>query len=202
MSMKTFFPSFAPPEKWRNPSQSKKLEGDEWKTLRQKILARDNFTCAYCGYRSDKYQIVDHIDGDPENNSDTNFQIVCQMCNLVKHSGQGCVIQGIIDLYQEAKYSQSDIIRITREMRDKGSADAEIVSFLGLKNKVRFKMDREYLRKVFGFVTSRTGGAGDMYNNWLRYHQRFLNKSDTNISIRKPTSLNRFVRDVHKEPDP
>src|SRR3989344_4323480 len=134
--MKILFPSFAPPERWRNSAQSKKLEGDEWKALRQRILARDNFTCAYCGYRPDKYQIVDHIDGDPENNSDSNFQVVCQMCNLIKHAGQGCVIQGVVDLYQGAQYSQSDIIRITREMRDQGSSDAEIIAFLGLETKV------------------------------------------------------------------
>ena len=116
------------------------------------------------------------------------------MCNLVKHSGQGCVIQGIVDLYQEAKFSQSDIIRITREMRDKGSTDTEIIALLGIKNKVMFKMDREYLRKLFGFVTSRTGGAGDMYNNWLRYHQRFLSKPSTNMPNIKPPSLSQFIK--------
>jgi intracellular multiplication protein IcmJ len=189
--MKVLFPSFAPPEKWRNPQQSKKLEGDEWKALRQRILARDNFTCTYCGYRSEKYQIVDHIDGDPENNSDENFQIVCQMCNLIKHSGQGCVVQGIVDLYSESKYSQSDVIRITREMRDKGASDDEIIQQLGLKSRAPFKMDRAYLRKLFGFVTSRTGNAGDMYNNWLRYHQKFLSKTKSN-TLNKNLSLERF----------
>lgn len=193
--MKVLFPSFAPPEKWRDSKQSKWLEGEEWKALRQRILTRDNFTCAYCGYRSDKYQIVDHIDGDPENNSDSNFQIVCQMCNLIKHSGQGCVIQGIVDLYQEAKYSQSDIIRITREMRDKESTDADIITFLCLKNKVPFKMDREYLRKLFGFVTSRTSRAGDMYNKWLDWHKRSMRwRSSNEQSPRKQNdNLRRYV---------
>lgn len=192
--MKVLFPSFAPPEKWRSSSQSKKLEDEEWKALRQIILTRDNFTCAYCGYRSEKYQIVDHIDGDPENNADENFQIVCQMCNLIKHSGQGCVVQDIVDLYTESKYNQSDIVRITREMRDKGAVDEEIIRQLGLKNRAPFKMDREYLRKLFGFVTSRTGSAGDMYNNWLRYHQRFLNKPNANASNRKPSTLSKFIK--------
>ncbi len=197
--MKILFPSFAPPQKWRDHKQSKWLEGEEWKALRQKILTRDNFTCAYCGYRSDKYQIVDHIDGDPENNSDANFQIVCQMCNLVKHSGQGCVVQDVVDLYQEAKYSQSDIIRITREMRDKGSTDVEIINFLGLKNKVPFKMDRNYLRKLLGFVTSRNSRAGDMYNNWIRYRQRFLSSPGKNIANKPSSSLNQFIGGGHRE---
>ena len=151
--------------------QDKRLEGTGWKALRQRILTRDNFTCAYCGHHSDKYQIVDHIDGDPENNSDANLQIVCQMCNVVKHSGQGCIIQDVIDLYRKAKYGQNDIIRITREMRDRGQTDIEIIAFLGLKNKMPFKMNRDYLRKLFGFVTSRAGKTGDMYNNWIRWDE-------------------------------
>lgn len=170
---KMLYPSFAPPEKWRNSSQSKKLEGQAWQELRQKILARDNFTCAYCGYQSPKYQIVDHIDGNPENNDFSNLQVVCQMCNLVKHSGQGCVVQGIVDLYGSSKYTQNDIIRITREMRNKGKTDDEIIRFLGLKNKIPFKMDREYLKKSFGFVTSKRSKVEDeMYNHWLDYQKR------------------------------
>ncbi len=98
--MKGLYPSFAPPEKWRPCRKAGRLRGDDWKTLRQTILVRDDFTCAYCGYRADKYQVVDHIDGDPENNGESNLQVVCQMCNLVKHAGQGCVIVGIVDLYK------------------------------------------------------------------------------------------------------
>jgi len=60
--MKQLFLSFAPPEKWRDPKQTKKLDDEEWQKLRKKILEKDNFTCAYCGYKSDKYQIVHHID--------------------------------------------------------------------------------------------------------------------------------------------
>jgi len=152
--MKLFL-SFAPSGKWRNEQQRKWLQGKEWKEIRLKILTRDNYACAYCGYLSEKYQIIDHIDGDPENHSDDNLQVVCQMCNLVKHSGQGCVVQGIVDLYKSSKYSQNDIMRITREMRDKGETDTEIIEFLELKDKVSFKMDVEYLRRLRGFVTSR-----------------------------------------------
>ena len=104
--MKTLYPSFAPPEKWRNPKQTKRLEGGAWKLLRLNILLRGNYTCAYCGYKSEKYQIADHIDGDPENNDEKNLQVICQMCNLVKHAGQGCVIQGIVDLYEDSKFTK------------------------------------------------------------------------------------------------
>ena len=173
--MNNLFLSFAPPEKWRD-GKSRNIESDEWQTIRKKILERDNYTCAYCGYKSQKYQIVDHIDGNPENDNDNNFQIVCQMCNLIKHAGQGCVIRGIVELYEKSKYPQNEIIKITREMRDKGKNDKEIIAFLGLKKKVRFKMKRDYLKKLFGFITSRRGlqedGKRDMYNSWLDYHNK------------------------------
>ena len=80
-------------------------------------------------------------------------------------------------------------------MRDRGANDQEITWFFGLKNKTPFRMDREYLRKLFGFVTSRTSRAGDMYNNWVRYHRRFLSIPANNVSS-KSSSLNKFVRDV------
>lgn len=186
--MRTLYPSFAPPEKWRDPSQSKALKGSAWQELRQIILKRDNYTCAYCGYHSDKYQIVDHIDGNPKNNCHSNLQVVCQMCNLIKHSGQGCAIKGIVDLYTDSKYCQNDIVRITREMRDKGANDAEIITFLGLKNKVQFLMNRVYLKNLYGFITSRQNRSGaDMYDKWLEYHRKNINTN--NINRTKERSL-------------
>src|SRR3989344_2985444 len=188
--MKTLFPSFAPPETWRNPGQTKKLEGEAWRILRLKIVQRDNYTCSYCGYKSEKYQIVDHIDGDPENNEDKNLQVICQMCNLVKHSGQGCVVQGIVDLYSESKCSQNDIVHITREMRDRGANDEEIIKFLGLKNKVPFKMDREYLKRSYGYVTSRKSITGNnMYDRWMNYHMKNSNRIK---DFQRTVKLSRF----------
>lgn len=184
--MKKLYPSFAPPEMWRDSSQSKTLRGSVWKELRQIILKRDKNTCAYCGYRADKYQIVDHIDGNPENNDHTNLQAICQMCNLIKHAGQGCAIKEIVDLYRDSKYSQNDIIRITREIRDKGANDAEIITFLGLKNKVQFLMNRVYLKNLYGFITSRQSRSGaDMYDKWLEYRR----KNNSNIDRTKERSL-------------
>src|SRR3989338_9459121 len=144
---------FAPPEKWRNSLQTKKLEGEEWQKFRKKILERDSYTCAYCGYKSLKYQIVDHIDGNPENNAQNNMQVICQMCNLIKHSVQGCEVQAVVDLYKKSKYNQNAIIKITRKMRDEGSNDIEIIKVLELKEKVPFKMDLRYLGKLLGFVS-------------------------------------------------
>lgn len=164
-------PSFANPQTWRSKVESVKLNGVEWRALRNNILVRDAFTCQYCGYRSEKYQIVHHIDGNPTNNTDNNLVTICQMCNLVEHAGQGWVVQGVVDLYEKSRFNQNDIIRITREMRDKGRSDEEIIRFLGLKSKVPFQMDRKYLSKLLGFVTSRpTSDGNEMYDAWKAYH--------------------------------
>lgn len=174
-SAKQLYPSYAPPEKWRNESQTRLLEGDEWQAIRRRILQRDKYKCAYCGYRAKKFQIVDHIDGDPENNSDDNLQIVCQMCNCVKHAGQGCVLKGIVELYRISWFSQNTLIILTRFLRDSGKSDEEIKKLLGFDEQVPFEMDREYLKPLFAFITSRqTHRGNDMYDRWRNYHEQFL----------------------------
>ncbi|HII54350.1 hypothetical protein COT30_02250 [Candidatus Micrarchaeota archaeon CG08_land_8_20_14_0_20_49_17] len=178
--MKMLYPSFAPPARWRSALQGKLLENPAWRQLRRKILDRDDCTCNYCGYRSEKFQIVDHIDGNPENNAENNLQVVCQMCNLIKHAGQGCVIVGIVDLYKKSKFTQNEIIRIARDMRDCGASDERIIMRIGLEETARFRQDLDYLKGLYGFVTSRPSqDRNDMYSKWVEYHK--LHNSRTNM---------------------
>jgi len=171
--LRNLFPSFAPPETWRSNEQVEKLDRNSWQKLRKTILQRDDYQCQYCGYNSEKFQIVHHIDGNPENNSDDNLVVICQMCNLVEHSGQGCVVQGVVDLYKKSKFAQNEIIKITREMRDQGNTDDQIIDYLGLEESVEFKMDREYLLNLFGFVSERLSkDLTGMFNRWKVYHKQ------------------------------
>jgi len=152
--MKQLFPSYANPNTWRTIAADHTGK-DEWKQIRLKILERDNYSCQYCGFKCDKWQIVHHIDGNPNNNQQSNLMVVCQMCNLIEHAGMGCVLQGIVDLYKKAKYGQNEIVAKTRQLRAAGKTDAEIIRELWLEEKVEFKQDWNYLRPLFGFVTSR-----------------------------------------------
>ncbi len=163
------FPTYADPEKWRviKPVQQSK---EEWQSIRRKVLGRDDYTCQYCLHRSEKYQIAHHLDENPANNSEDNLTVICQMCNVVMHAGQGCVIQGVVDLYKESKYGQIEVIRTTRRMRfSEGKRDDEIIAHLGLRKKMPFVMSKSYLKPLIGFVTSRAGVLGDMYENWRRW---------------------------------
>jgi len=170
-SLLPIFPTYADPAKWRPPSSRVKPIGDDWKVLRQKVMEREDFTCQYCGYRAEKYQIAHHMDEDPENNSEENLSVICQMCNVIMHAGQGCAVQGVVALYKESNYPQREVIQITRRMRfQEGKSDDEIIAFLGLRKKMPFKMDKNYLEGLFGFVTARPSTEPDnMYENWRRY---------------------------------
>lgn len=152
--MKQLFPSYANPNTWRTITADKTSKED-WKQIRLKILEHDNYSCQYCGFKSDKWQIVHHIDGNPNNNREPNLMVVCQMCNLIEHAGMGCVLQGIVDLYKKSKYTQNEIVAKTRQLRAVGKPDAEIIRELGLEEKMEFKQDWVYLKPLFGFVTSR-----------------------------------------------
>jgi hypothetical protein len=152
--MKKLYPSYANPATWRNVI-AEKISKEEWRALRLKILNRDKFVCRYCDFKADKWQIVHHIDGNPNNNAESNLETICPMCNLIHHAGQGCVVQGIVDLYKKSKFNQNEIIQITRRMRSEGKSDEEIIKFLGLKDQVPFLMNKNYLKALLGFVTSR-----------------------------------------------
>jgi len=183
MKLKKLYPSFANPETWRDNIEEN-ISKEEWKKLRLKILKRDNYKCQYCGFRVEKWQIVHHIDGNPNNNDESNLETICPMCNLIHHAGQGCVVQGIVDLYEKSKYSQNEIIQITRKLRAEGKNDEKIIKLLGLENKMPFKMDKRYLKKLFGFVTSRKTGQ-DWTQKALEYGYKKTKEEIKNKPLHK-----------------
>ncbi len=99
--------------------------------IRNRILERDNHTCAYCEYKNEDEMHVNQIDGNPKNDSDDNLESVCRDCEKFNHAGFWSRVQGILELYQESKYSQNDIIIRTRELRSQGKTDQEIKELLG-----------------------------------------------------------------------
>lgn len=189
--MKPLYLSFADPGKWRTGKQSLEVNQPEWRKLRQKILLRDDFTCRYCGFKAEKYQIVHHIDGNPNNNREDNLEAICPMCNLIHHAGQGCVVQAIVDLYKRSDYSQVEAIQTTRDMRSKGKPDHEIIRKLGLRYKTPFKMNKRYLKELYGFITSRKS-LQNSTNKALEYGYQ-QTRQQINKELRKQESLTSFM---------
>ncbi len=161
--MKKLFPTFAKASNYRGITQNGgRPTGRQSEALKAEVLERDGYKCSYCGFRSHDYQTINYVDGDSGNNRKSNLTTACAMCNLVLNTPIGCQIEGIVELYGSCNYDQNRIIQITREMRSKGKNDEEIKRFLGLRDKAPFRMNREYLKGLYAFVTSWKGSRGDV----------------------------------------
>ena len=161
--MKKLYPTFATTSSYRGLTQNRdRLTGKKSNELRVKVLERDGHKCTYCSFHAEEWQTINYIDGDSTNNDISNLTTACPMCNLILNAPLGCQKEGIVDLYRSAGYNQNKIVQITREMRSKGKNDNEIIRFLGLVDKVPFKMNKDYLKGLFAFVTSWKGSWGDV----------------------------------------
>lgn len=140
---------------WRTLEDKKFMKSKEWKQIRQQILERDHYICQYCGVQRKEFMQVNHISGNPKDHSDANLETICSSCHMINHSGLWCEVFKTVDVFEESKYPQNEIIYITGRMRNEGKTDDEIIEFLGLKNKVPWKQNLEYLSTKYGFITSR-----------------------------------------------
>ena len=57
------------------------------KAIRQKILERDKGTCQFCGFKSQKWQEIHHINDDHNNFSESNLATACPFCHQCFHLG-------------------------------------------------------------------------------------------------------------------
>src|SRR3989338_3859271 len=48
--------------------------------LRDKVFARDHFTCQYCGFQAQEHQEVVNLDGDYQNHPFANLVTACVFC--------------------------------------------------------------------------------------------------------------------------
>ena len=93
------------------------INSKEWREMRERVLIDSNFECRFCGLRSKKYMICDHIDGDASNNDIDNLGINCPICDLIRHSGRAGV-KGKIKL-KISSLSQIDIVKKTQQYFEK-----------------------------------------------------------------------------------
>src|SRR5438034_11552109 len=100
---------------WRTKADQRFMQSAEWKkVIRPQILKRDDYTCQYCDYRSEKSMQVNHVDGNPKYNIDSNLETICGDCHKINHSGLWGAVFKTLDVYEKSGFSQTDIVRITR----------------------------------------------------------------------------------------
>src|SRR5260370_32567263 len=162
--------SISPPGSWRSVGGSQSalfMRG----RLRQSILKRDNYRCVYCSYKGIS-NFVHHVDRNPKNNRRSNLETVCAMCHLILHAGFASQVVGILDFYAKSKYSQSEIIRLTRKLRARGMGDAKIRSVIGLHDRREFAPDSQYLMQLNGFVTSRLAAKAQIQRALTKMYEQ------------------------------
>lgn len=142
---------------WRTDADDAFMQSPAWRQIRHNILQKDNYTCQYCAYRADKGMHVNHIDGNPKNNDPSNLEVICPQCHMIMHSGLWCVVRKVIKIYKKSKYSQNEIVAITRKLRSEGKDDQFIIGYLGLEQELPWQQDLDYLAPLFGFITSAIG---------------------------------------------
>lgn len=53
--------------------------------VRDKILARDNFSCHFCNFKSEEYQEIHMLNGDHNDFSESNLTTICPLCHQAFH---------------------------------------------------------------------------------------------------------------------
>jgi hypothetical protein len=96
---------------WGNRTLPTKSE--DWKALRMKVLEKANYSCRYCGLRSKKWMVCDHIDGDASNNSIENLGINCPVCDLIRHCGRAGKFRQLS--IWESSLGQLEIVKFTQQ---------------------------------------------------------------------------------------
>lgn len=73
--------------KWRMEDEQAHHADGAFASVRERVLARDNHSCLFCGFRSPKWQEVHHVNDNHGDNKEANLATVCPLCHAVQHIG-------------------------------------------------------------------------------------------------------------------
>ena len=113
---------------WRPAGHYESTHGD-WGRVREQILSRDRYTCVYCGFSSEKYQEVHHLDGDHDNNIPENLVTACSFCHATQHIGL-CGKEGRGKLIWLPEMSQAALNHAIRWLELGPYAKPEVISHI------------------------------------------------------------------------
>lgn len=72
---------------FRSDDPEKEHNDKEFKLARVPVLEDSEYTCYYCGIKSQKYQEVHHVNDDHSCNEKSNLRTVCCLCHAPFHIG-------------------------------------------------------------------------------------------------------------------
>lgn len=87
-----------------------------YKKARSEVLKRDNFTCAFCGFRHPKNE-VHHIDDNHDNHALANLITACVLCHMAHHLAYaGIQKRGTLIYLDDVTISQGDLNQLVRTL--------------------------------------------------------------------------------------
>lgn len=119
----------AKPSKTGKPAgkAAPRISAADWPRLRNRVLARDNFTCRYCGFRAEKFQRVHFKSGEQGEATLANLATACIFCEqcfeLESVTGMG---SGMLIWLPEL--SQAELHHLVRAIYIARAGDGEISS--------------------------------------------------------------------------
>lgn len=149
----------------------------EFKKVRKDILKRDDNTCQYCGFRSDKYQEVHHIDDNHSNNEADNLITICAICHSCFHIGLSGIRQSgiLIQIPPAMKVTQAQLNQLTRALWIGEVGGSKEVALSSISVLSRLKKRTVEARRTVG--TSDPTILGDFLLNLEK--ERYNNRSDS-----------------------
>lgn len=136
---------------WR-PAGHYESTRDDWGKIREQILQRDRYTCAYCAFSCSKFQEVHHLDGEHDNNIPENLITACPLCHATQHLGL-CGKEGRGLLIWLPEMSQAALNHAVRWLELGPYAKPEVLTYINVPKEslMRFYQDRiKYCEKRFG----------------------------------------------------
>jgi intracellular multiplication protein IcmJ len=161
--------------KWRMEDDHSGDADAAFSQIRLKVLARDRNTCLHCGFRSDKYQEVHHVNDNHADNKEVNLATVCPLCHAAHHIGFSGTRGATLIWWPEI--TQADFSNLQRTMWVAIAFGDE-----SLKSKAKnlhslIEHRRQYVLSLFG-----TDSPSDVANAMLHMTEEQMAVADASLA--------------------
>jgi len=137
----------------------KSVESDAvYKKLKPSILKDGDYTCEFCGFKSDKRQHIHHLDDNHNNNKRSNLVIACSLCHMCCHIGFA------------GEKSLGDLIYLEQDIGIKQADLNNIIRFLWIGQESKDSVISEYSENML-----------DRFYNMTTHARRILRTNDLSV---------------------
>ena len=139
---------------WRSDGEVRSPAGAEFDALVSSIGERDGFRCAFCGFTSERFQEVHHVDGDHDNASLHNLLTSCNVCHQVHHLGASAINGGgflamLPEITQTEVNHLARLVFVARTLNEPAVGERLASLYAVLQQR-----GTDTLRRVYGFDIS------------------------------------------------